>query len=78
MAGNTSEGVEMQRRKRLTIKLVALGFAVAAMAAPTAQARLDPGDGSGGTKFVPHRVSSPKASFDFGAWYRRHWRNIPE
>jgi hypothetical protein len=78
MAGNTREGVEMRRWKRFTIKLVALGFVVAAMGAPTAQARLDPGDGSGGTKIVPHRVSSPKASFDFGAWSRRHWRNIPE
>lgn len=74
----------MQRRKRLTIKLIALGFAVAAMAAPSAQARLDPG--GGGTNIVSSndrprpipRVSSSKASLDFGAWYRRHWRNIPE
>ena len=73
----------MQRRKRLTIKLIALGFAVAAMAAPSAQARLDPGEG---TKIVSSndrprpipRVSSSQASLDFGAWYRRHWRNIPE
>jgi hypothetical protein len=74
----------MQRRKRFTIKLIALGFAVAAIAAPSAQARLDPGPD--GTKIVSsrdrprptQRVSSPQASFDFGAWYRHHWRNIPE
>ena len=73
----------MQHRKRFTIKLIALGFALAAVAAPSAQARLDPGDG---TKIVSsrdrpspiHRVSSSKASFDFGAWYRRHWRSVPE
>jgi hypothetical protein len=74
----------MQRRKRFTIKLIALGFAAAAIAAPSAQARFDPGPD--GTKIVSsrdrprpiQRVSSPQASFDFGAWYRRHWRNIPE
>ena len=73
----------MQRRMRFTIKLIALGFAVAAMAGPTAQARLDPGDPVGGTNTIrpadrPHRASSPKASFDFGTWYQRHWKNIPE
>ncbi|MGH3081091.1 MAG: hypothetical protein ACRDNH_08160 [Gaiellaceae bacterium] len=77
----------MERRKRFTIKLIALGFAVAAMAAPSAQARLDPGDGTNnGTNIVTSqdrpraipRVSPSRASFDFGAWYRRHWRNIPE
>jgi hypothetical protein len=41
----------MKRRKRFTIKLVALGFAVTALVAPTAQARLDQGSGSG-TKVV--------------------------
>jgi hypothetical protein len=41
----------MKRRKRFTIKLVALGFAVTALAAPTAQARLDQGSGSA-TKVV--------------------------
>src|ERR671910_2837266 len=83
MAGNAREGVEMQRRKWFTIKLIALGLVVAAMAAPSAQARLDPGEG---TKIVSsrdrtppiRRVSSSQASLDFGAWYRRHWRNIPE
>jgi hypothetical protein len=83
---NTGEGVEMQRRTRFTIKLIALGFAAAAIAAPTAQARLDPGDGVGRTKIVSsnerpraiQRVTSPQAGFDFGAWVRRHWRNIPE
>lgn len=40
----------MRRRKRLTIKVVALGFAVAAMAAPTtAQAWIDETGGVGGT-----------------------------
>jgi hypothetical protein len=83
MAGNTREGVEMQHRKRLTTKLFVLGFAVAAVAAPSAQARPDPGDGA---KIVSsrdrpspiRRVASSKASFDFGAWYQRHWRNVPE
>ena len=73
----------MQGRKRFTIKLIVLGLVVAAVAAPSAQARLDPG--GDGTKIVSsryhpppiRRVSSSKASFDFGAWYRRHWRNIP-
>ena len=83
MAGSMREGAEMQRRMRFTIKLIALGCAVAAMAAPSAQARLDPGEGVGGTNIVssanrPHGVSSSKSSFDFGAWSRRHWRNIPE
>ena len=32
----------MSHKKRFSIKLVALGFAVAAIAAPSAQARLDP------------------------------------
>ena len=32
----------MRHKKRFSIKLVALGFAVAAIAAPSAQARLDP------------------------------------
>ena len=41
----------MKRRKRFTIKLVALGFAVTALAAPTAQARLDQSSGSA-TKVV--------------------------
>ena len=33
----------MKRRKRFTIKLVALGFAVAALSAPPAQGKLDEG-----------------------------------
>ena len=41
----------MKRRKRLTIKLVALGLAVAAVAPTTAQAYLDE-LGSGGTQIV--------------------------
>jgi hypothetical protein len=41
----------MKRRKRFTIRLVALGFAVTALAAPTAQARLDQ-TGGGATKVV--------------------------
>ena len=41
----------MKRRKRLTIKLVALGLAVAAIAPTTAQAYLDE-LGSGGTQIV--------------------------
>ena len=32
----------MSHKKRFSIRLVALGFAVAAIAAPSAQARLDP------------------------------------
>jgi hypothetical protein len=51
MAQMHEGGTEMKRRKRFTIKLVALGFAVTALAAPTAQARLDQGSGSG-TKVV--------------------------
>jgi hypothetical protein len=38
MAASTEEGTTMRRRKRFTIRMVALGFAVAAMAAPAAQA----------------------------------------
>jgi hypothetical protein len=38
MAASTEEETEMRRKKRFTIKMVALGFAVAAVAAPTAQA----------------------------------------
>lgn len=41
----------MKRRKRLTIKVVALGLAIAAIAPTTAQAYIDEG-GSGGTQFV--------------------------
>jgi hypothetical protein len=37
------EGTEMKRRKRFTIKLVALGLAVAAISASPAQAILDEG-----------------------------------
>jgi hypothetical protein len=51
MAGGTKEETEMKRRKRFTIKLVALGFAVAALAAPSAQAYLDP-SGTGRTQIV--------------------------
>jgi hypothetical protein len=43
MAASTEEGTEMKRRKRFTIKLVALGLAVAALSAPPAQAKLDEG-----------------------------------
>jgi hypothetical protein len=35
--------MEMRRRKRFTIRLVALGLAVAALSAPPAQAKLDEG-----------------------------------
>jgi hypothetical protein len=38
MAANTEEATAMKRKKRFTIKMVALGFAVAAMTAPAAQA----------------------------------------
>jgi hypothetical protein len=51
MKATTEEEVEMKRKKRLTIKLVALGLAVAAIAPTAAQAYLDEG-GSGGTQFV--------------------------
>jgi O-antigen ligase len=51
MAGGTKEGTEMKRKKRFTIKLVALGFAIAALAAPSAQAYLDP-SGTGRTQIV--------------------------
>jgi hypothetical protein len=43
MAASTEEGTEMKRRKRFTIKLVALGLAVAALSAPPAQGKLDEG-----------------------------------
>jgi hypothetical protein len=45
MAATTEEDAEMKRRKRLTIRLVALGFAVTAIAASPAQAKLDEGLG---------------------------------
>jgi hypothetical protein len=51
MAATTEEEVEMKRKKRLTIKLVALGLAIAAIAPTAAQAYIDEG-GSGGTQFV--------------------------
>jgi hypothetical protein len=51
MAATTEEEVEMKGRKRLTIKLVALGLAVAAIAPTASQAYLDEG-GSGGTQIV--------------------------
>jgi hypothetical protein len=38
MAASTEEETEMRRKKWFTIKMVALGFAVAAVAAPVAQA----------------------------------------
>jgi hypothetical protein len=38
MAASTEEGTKMRRKKRFTIKMVALGFAAAAIAAPAAQA----------------------------------------
>jgi hypothetical protein len=43
MAASIEEGTEMKRRKRFTIRLVALGLAVAALSAAPAQARLDEG-----------------------------------
>jgi hypothetical protein len=46
MAARTKEGTEMKRRKRFTIRLVALGFAILAMSATPAQAKLDEGLGS--------------------------------
>jgi len=51
MAGGTKEGTEMKRKKRFTIKLVALGFAITALASPSAQAYLDP-SGTGRTQIV--------------------------
>jgi hypothetical protein len=45
MAATIEEGTEMKRRKRLTIKMVALGLAVAGIAAAPAQAKLDEGLG---------------------------------
>jgi hypothetical protein len=45
MAATIEEGAEMKRRKRLTIKMVALGLAVAGIAAAPAQAKLDEGLG---------------------------------
>jgi hypothetical protein len=38
MAASTKEEAAMRRKKRFTIKMVALGFAVAALSAPAAQA----------------------------------------
>jgi hypothetical protein len=43
MAASVEEGTEMKRRKRFTIKLVALGLAVAALSAAPAQAVFDEG-----------------------------------
>ena len=75
----------MRRKKRLTLKLIAVGFAAAAVAAPSAQAKPDPGDNftrpgtvSADNPRPAHRATPSRANFDFGAWYRRHWRNIPE
>jgi hypothetical protein len=51
MPAMTEEEVEMKRKKRFTIKLVALGLAIAAIAPTAAQAYIDEG-GSGGTQFV--------------------------
>jgi hypothetical protein len=45
MAVTSEEGREMKRRKRLTIKMVALGLAVAGIAAVPAQAKFDEGLG---------------------------------
>jgi hypothetical protein len=45
MAATTEEAPEMRRRKRFTIKLVALGLALAAISASPAQAKLDEGLG---------------------------------
>jgi hypothetical protein len=50
MAATTEEGVEM-KRKRIAIKLAALGLAVAAVAPASAQAYIDE-LGPGGTKVV--------------------------
>jgi hypothetical protein len=53
MAATTEEGVEMRRKKRFTIKLVALGLAVAAVAPIQAQARFDEGGaGAGDARIV--------------------------
>jgi hypothetical protein len=43
MAASIEEGTEMKRRKRFTIRLVALGLAVAALSAAPAQATPDEG-----------------------------------
>jgi hypothetical protein len=51
MAATTEEGTEMRRKKRFTIKLVALGLAVVAIAPTSAQAWVDEG-GAGGTQVV--------------------------
>jgi hypothetical protein len=45
MAATTEEETKMRRKKRFTIKVVALGFAVSALLAAPAQARLDEGLG---------------------------------
>ncbi|HEV3478809.1 MAG TPA: hypothetical protein VG144_05110 [Gaiellaceae bacterium] len=45
MAATTEEETKMRRRKRFTIKFVALGFAVSALMAAPAQAGLDEGYG---------------------------------
>jgi hypothetical protein len=45
MAATTKEETEMRRRKRFTIKIVALGFAVSALMAAPAQAYIDEGYG---------------------------------
>jgi hypothetical protein len=45
MAAITEEETKMRRRKRFTIKVVALGFAVSALLAAPAQARVDEGLG---------------------------------
>jgi hypothetical protein len=45
MAATTEEETKMRRRKRFTIKFVALGFAVSALLAAPAQARVDEGLG---------------------------------
>ena len=39
---HTPKGGAMRHKRRFSIKLVALGFAIAALAAPSAQARPDP------------------------------------
>ena len=53
----------MKRRKRFTIRLVALGFAVTALAAPTAQARLDQTSGA------PAKIVSPDHRAIHGVGY---------
>jgi hypothetical protein len=45
MAATTEEETKMRRKKRFTIKIVALGFAVSALMAAPAQAYLDEGYG---------------------------------